>query len=232
MNRIISSGELVSVVIPCHNEEASIEKVIKAIPVGVREVIVVDNNCTDRTAQIAQKNGARVVFEGKTGYGSSLKCGFRSALGDIIVTLDGDNQYPPYKILDAADFLVANNFDFVSASRFPLDDRQCMPIQRQVGNKALTWATNKVFGLKLADALSGMWIFKRELLPMLDLVSDDMPMTEEIKIRAATNNGIHFAEYHIPYHARMGESKLLPFRDGWKMLCFLFTLRKILRAQK
>ena len=230
MNRFINSISSVSVVIPCHNEEVSIEKVIKAVSPGVKEILVVDNNCTDRTAEIAIRNGVRVVFEAKEGYGSSLKCGFRNALGDIIVTLDGDNQYPPYKILDAVDFLISNDLDFVSASRFPLDDRGSMPKVRIVGNKALTWATNSVFGLHLQDALSGMWIFKRKLLPDLNLISDDMPMTEEIKIRAATNSKIRFAEYHIPYHPRLGDSKLLPFRDGWKMLLFLFKLRKILHS--
>jgi hypothetical protein len=74
-----------------------------------------------------------------------------------------------------------------------------------------------------------MWIFRKSALAHLPLEqtkeSKGMSLTQEIKVRAATNPHIRFAEYHIPYHPRMGESKLNPFRDGWRMLTFLFKLR-------
>ncbi|MBI1960850.1 MAG: glycosyltransferase family 2 protein [Candidatus Liptonbacteria bacterium] len=219
----------VSVVIPCHNEEDSIEKVIRAVPPEVAEILVVDNNSTDRTADIARAHGARVVEETQQGYGPALACGFRNATGDIIATLDGDNQYPPYMVMKIAEHLVANNLDFISAARFPLDDTGSMPFVRRFGNWGLTLATNVLFLLSLRDAQSGMWIFRKSALAHLKLEqtkeSKGMSLTQEIKVRAAIHPDIRFAEYHIPYHPRLGESKLNPFRDGWRMLMFLLKLR-------
>ena len=219
----------ISVVIPCYNEEASIGEVIRAVPKGVLEVLIIDNNSTDRTAEIAAQNGARVVVERQQGYGPALACGFRNALGDILVTLDGDNQYPPYTVVDIANCLDENNLDFISASRYPLMDRGSMPLLRKVGNWGLTIATNVLFNLRLHDAQSGMWIFRKKTLDLLPLqetkVNKGMSLTQEIKVRAAKHPNIRFAEYHIPYHPRMGHSKLNPFRDGWRMLMFLLKLR-------
>lgn len=219
----------ISVVIPCHNEEKSIAKVVRAVPEGVLEVLVIDNNSTDRTADIAKEAGARVVTETRQGYGPALACGFRNARGDIIATLDGDDQYPSYKIVEIAEFLMKNNLDFVSAARFPLDDTGSMPLIRRIGNWGLTIATNIIFFLSLRDAQSGMWIFRKNVLDRLKLEqtreSKGMSLTQEIKVRAATNPTIRFSEYHIPYHPRLGKSKLNPFGDGWKMLKFLFHMR-------
>ncbi|MDO8518315.1 MAG: glycosyltransferase family 2 protein [bacterium] len=221
--------ESISIVIPCYNEEKSIADVVRAVPKGVLEIVVVDNNSTDRTAEIAREAGARVVTEAKQGYGPALACGFRNARGDIIATLDGDSQYPAYKVVEIAEFLVANNLDFVSASRFPLDDQGSMPLVRKVGNWGLTLATNVLFFLSLHDAQSGMWVFRKRALDHLTLkqteVSKGMSLTQEIKVRAVINTSVRFAEYHIPYHPRLGESKLHPFRDGWRMLVYLIILR-------
>jgi len=219
----------ISVIIPCYNEEESIAQVIHAIPDGVLEILVIDNNSTDRTAEIAREAGARVITEVQQGYGPALACGFRSAQGDIIATLDGDNQYPSYAIMEIVKFLEAHDLDFVSAARFPLDDKNSESFIRKVGNFGLTLATNLLFFLSLRDAQSGMWVFRKNALNHLKLEqtreSKGMSLTQEIKVRAATNPKIRFAEYHIPYHPRLGKSKLNLFRDGWRMLVFLFKLR-------
>src|SRR5712691_9068546 len=92
----------ITVVIPCLNEEEGIQKVLEALPPLVDEVIVVDNNSTDRTAEVARKRGALVVKESCRGYGRAYKKGFSQATGDIIITLDGDHSYP----VDALSYLV------------------------------------------------------------------------------------------------------------------------------
>lgn len=215
----------ISAVIPCHNEEESIGKVIRSIPKEVDGVIVVDNNSTDRTAEIARHLGARVVPETKKGYGAALKAGFRAAEGDIIATLDGDGQYPAEKIVEIARYLEANSLDFISASRFPLDDKSVMPVVRQRGNAFLALAMNILFGLNIKDSQSGMWVFRKKILDDSMPASDDMPFSEELKIRVARNKKYRFAEYHIPYFARGGESKLVPWKHGWMNLRYLFKLR-------
>jgi putative flippase GtrA len=215
----------VSVVIPCHNEELSIRAVLSAIPKGMHEVIVVDNNCTDNTATIARALGARVVAESTPGYGSALKCGFNAATGDIIAALDGDNQYPAEAIPRIVDFLVANHLDFISGSRFPLKNPASMGAVSKVGNWGLTLITNMLFGLDLHDSQSGMWVFKRSLLKRIRLSGDDMSFSQELKLKAIACPGARFAEYHIPYAPRIGDSKLLPLRHGLLNLRDLFLVR-------
>jgi glycosyltransferase involved in cell wall biosynthesis len=218
MNRI-------SVIIPCYNEEASVADVIRAVPADVFEIIVVDNNSHDRTAEIARNAGARVVQETRQGYGAALKAGFRAAQGEIIATLDGDGQYPAEKIFEIASDLDRERLDFISANRFPLDNPRSLARTRVVGNMLFTFATNILFGLRLRDSQSGMWIFRRKVLESIWPTSDGMPLSQELKIRAATARNIRFGEYHIPYRLRSGHSKLIPWKHGLINLASLLWLR-------
>src|SRR5262245_13310500 len=85
----------IGLVIPCYNEEDGIRQVIGRMPAAVDEIVVVDNNCTDRTAEVARGLGAKVVAERRRGYGAAYQAGFRAATRDLVVTLDGDGTYPP-----------------------------------------------------------------------------------------------------------------------------------------
>ncbi|HUO50639.1 MAG TPA: glycosyltransferase [Candidatus Paceibacterota bacterium] len=215
----------ISVVIPCYNEAESIPTVIKAIPKGVLEIIVVDNNSTDKSAEVARAHGAHVVSEMIQGYGAALRGGFLAARGEYIAAFDADNQYPADELPRILSFMEMNHLDFVSASRFPLTDFESMNLLRRIGNWGLTLAANVLFNLSLSDSQSGMWVFKRSLLGKILPQSNDMPFSQELKIRAAMDPAVRFAEYHIPYHVRIGESKLFPFRHGVKLLIALFVLR-------
>ena len=214
----------ISVIIPCHNEEAAIGRVIGAIPKGVVEVIVVDNASTDRTAEIARSAGAVVISENKLGYGAALKTGFAAAKGNILATLDGDLQHPPDKILEMAAYLDKNGLDFLVASRFPLRRGETRTF-RMFGCWFLTLAGNILFGLKLKDILSGMWVFRKSVLREITLKSDDFMLSEEIKIKVATNPKLKFAEYNVPFCSRIGQSKLRPLKDGVLYLAGLLKLK-------
>src|SRR5262245_14314981 len=113
-------GLSISVVIPCYNEEDGVRAVIGEMPACVDEVVVVDNNSTDRTAEVARSLGARVVHETRKGYGAAYKAGIPAAASDVVVTLDGDGSYPAEAIAALVDELVDRRLDFLSASRFPL----------------------------------------------------------------------------------------------------------------
>src|ERR1700734_432436 len=95
-------SQKITVIIPCLNEEQGIESVMRRMPDFVDEVIVVDNGSTDRTSDVAKSYGAKVIHEDVRGYGRAYKTGFASASGDIIITLDGDQSYPP----DAISYLL------------------------------------------------------------------------------------------------------------------------------
>ncbi len=213
-----------SVVIPCYNEEDGVREVIGRMPKAVDEIVVVDNNCTDRTAEVATSLGARVVVAKTPGYGAAYKVGLAAATGDVIITMDGDGTYPPEEIERLVDTLVEKKWDFLSASRFPLADPKAMTLTNQFGNWVLTTASFVLFFKPIQDSQSGMWVFRRTALPKLRLTSDGMPLSQEIKLEAILR-GCRFGEAHIPYGARIGEVKLQKWRDGWLNLTFLFRKR-------
>ena len=213
-----------SLVIPCYNEEDGVREVIGRCPSEIDEIVVVDNNCSDRTAEVARSLGAVVVSEKTPGYGAAYKAGMKAATGDLIVTLDGDGTYPPEAIPGLVDQLVEKQWDFLSACRFPLADRSAMGLTNQFGNWVLTVTAMMLFFKPIRDSQSGMWVFKRSLLEKLRVTSDGMPFSQEIKLEAILR-GFRFGETHIAYGARIGEVKLQKWRDGWLNLSFLFRKR-------
>jgi glycosyltransferase involved in cell wall biosynthesis len=213
-----------SVVIPCYNEEDGVREVIGRMPKLVDEIVVVDNNCTDRTAEVARSLGARVVAEKTPGYGAAYKAGLAAATGDVVITLDGDGTYPPEEIPRLVDELVNRGWEFLSASRFPLTDPGAMPFSNRFGNWVLTVAAAILFFQPIRDSQSGMWVFRRPALSRMRLTSDGMAFSEEIKLEAIAR-GLRFGEGHIPYGARVGEVKLQKWRDGLHNLLFLVRKR-------
>ncbi len=218
-------GLTISVVIPCYNEEDGVRAVIGEMPSCVDEIVVVDNNSTDRTAEVARSLGARVVSETRKGYGAAYKAGIPAARSDVVVTLDGDGSYPAEAIPSLVDELVDKKLDFLSASRFPLRTSGSMNPSNVVGNVILTIATGILYGRAVRDSQSGMWIFRRVVYPLLHVTSDGMAFSEEIKIEAIRHPRVRFGESHIDYRERIGDVKLDKWRDGVANLLFLVTKR-------
>jgi len=218
-------GDSITVIIPCLNEEQGIERVLRAMPEFVDQVIVVDNGSTDRTSQVAASLGAQVIREDVRGYGRSYKRGFAGATGDLIVTLDGDHSYPP----DALSYLLEAfrhlEIDFLNASRFPVRDRRAMSFKHHFGNLVLSLAMSILYFRWVRDSQSGMWVFRRSILKDMRLESDSMSFSEEIKIEALKNPHIRFGEISIMYSSRIGEKKLNAWRDGFYNLLFLIKKR-------
>src|SRR3954469_9444750 len=191
------------------------------MPEFVDQVIVVDNGSTDRTSDVAHSLGAEVIREEVRGYGRAYKRGFREANGDVIVTLDGDHSFPP----DALSFLLEAflhlEADFLNASRFPVHDRSAMSFKHKFGNFILSLAMSLLYFRWVRDSQSGMWVFRRTVLDGMNLVSDGMAFSEEIKIEALKSRNIRFIEISIQYSSRLGEIKLNPWRDGFQNLWFL-----------
>jgi glycosyltransferase involved in cell wall biosynthesis len=212
------------VIIPCYNEELGLPFVLEKMPAFVDEVVLVDNNSTDTTAEIGRNAGARVFRETQQGYGFAYHRGFAEAKGDIFVTLDGDGTYPVEEIVNLLNILLHEKLDFISACRFPLMDKKNMDPVSKLGNFLLTTTTRILFGRGLKDSQSGMWIFHSASLQKLKLKSNGMALSEEIKIEAI-RRGLKFREVHIPYYERYGEKKIKKFQDGIKNLVFLLALR-------
>lgn len=218
-------GQKITVIIPCLNEEQGIESVLRRMPDFVDEVIVVDNGSTDRTSDVAKSLGAQVIREDVRGYGRSYKTGIASATGDLIVTLDGDHSYPPDAISYLIEAFLHLDVDFLNASRFPVRDRNAMSFKHKFGNLVLSFAMSILYLRWVRDSQSGMWVFRRSIVPGMKLTSDGMAFSEEIKIEALKSNRVRFAEISIQYTSRLGEIKLNPWRDGFYNLWFLLKKR-------
>ncbi len=218
-------GQSITVIIPCLNEEQGIRSVLEHMPDFVDEVIVVDNNSTDGTHEVASSLGAKVIREEVRGYGRSYKRGFSCATGDIIITLDGDHSYP----VDALSYLLEAflhlDVDFLNASRFPVRDRNAMSLKHKVGNLILSLTMSVLYLRWVRDSQSGMWVFRRSILKNMKLISDGMAFSEEIKIEALKSSRVRFGEISIMYTSRLGEIKLNPWRDGFQNLWFLVKKR-------
>jgi len=221
----VYKGQSITVIIPCLNEEQGIEKVLRAMPEFVDEVIVVDNNSTDRTSDVAASLGAKVIREEVRGYGRAYKRGFAAATSDIIITLDGDHSYP----VDALSYLIEAilhlEVDFLNASRFPVRDAHAMSFKNKFGNLMLSMALSVLFFRWVRDSQSGMWVFRRAILKDMKLESDGMAFSEELKIEALRDPRIRFGEISIQYSSRLGETKLNAWGDGFQNLWFLVKKR-------
>ncbi len=218
-------GLRITVIIPCLNEEEGIQLVLRDIPDFVDETIVVDNNSTDRTPEVAAQMGAIVIREQKPGYGRAYKRGFLMATGDVLITLDGDHSYPVNGISYLLEAFLHLEVDFLNASRFPVRDPRAMSFKHKCGNLILSLAMSVLFLRWVADSQSGMWVFRRRILDGMQLDANGMAFSEEIKIEALLNPTVRFGEISILYTSRTGEIKLNPWRDGWYNLMFLFRKR-------
>ena len=225
-------GKRVSVVIPCHNEEDGIAAVIDQMPDCVDEVVCVDNCSTDNTSKVASERGARVVAEPRKGYGYAHKSGYAAAKGDIIVTMDGDGTYPPDSIPLLLYVMFEEDVDFITARRWYSNNGDTKSPIRLLGNAVLSGTMMLLYFKFIVDSQSGMWMFKKEILGDLDLTSNSMALSEEIKIEAFTHPGVRAFEMPIYYGERIGVSKLNIWRDGLYNLYFLFKKRFMLRKKQ
>lgn len=217
-----------SLLIPCFNEEDGIERVVTEVPPDVDEVLVMDNRSTDRTAEIARRIGGRVRVEvnpENLGYGGSLRRGLSLATGDVVCASDGDGTYPVGEIPRLVGEMVYRNLDFLSCSRFPLRIGGAMRRRNRLGNWVLTRLLNLLFGLRLADGQSGMWLVRRAAVPRLRLEESGMAFSNEVKIEAFSRSGLRAGETWIPYYERFGETKLYAWSDGVRMVSFMLRRR-------
>ncbi len=219
---------LVSVVIPCLNEEANITACVTAARRTLEdhglsgEVVVVDNASEDRSAELALAAGARVVPEPRRGYGSAYLAGFNAARGGYIVMADADLTYDFADIprfvaeLEAgAQLVMGNRMGNIQPGAMHW-------LNRYIGNPLLSGTLNLFFKTGVRDAHCGMRAVRRDVLPRLDLRTTGMEFASEMVIRASKER-LDIREFPIDYHPRGGETKLSRFRDGWRHLRFLLV---------
>lgn len=224
-------GKSITLIIPCKNEEGSIGKLLQRVPKFVDEVIVMDNNSTDNTAEIARKRGAVVISEKRhdqlgIGYGFAHQKGIKAATGDYLITLDGDGTYPLHQIKEVLTFMHKQQLDFVSCSRFPLVNSEAISTMRKIGVWILNTQVRLLYQFRMHDILSGMWAMNRKASRKLKLHEGGWDLSPEIKLAALQHPVLNFAEYHIDHdHRSNGASKQQLWQTGFNHFKYIFRRR-------
>jgi len=221
----------VSAVIPCLNEELTlglcIEKAFRGFAeLGVRgEVVVADNGSTDKSVQIAQQLGARVIHERRKGYGAALLRGIAEARGEIVVMADADDSYDWTAV---APFVrkVREGYDLVMGNRFQGGIMTgAMPkLHRYLGNPVLSWIARRAFRTDIGDFHCGMRAFTRAAFQKMQLQTTGMEFATEM-VANASHQGLRIAEIPVVLYPdkRNRPPHLRSFRDGWRHLRFILT---------
>ncbi|HXT52730.1 MAG TPA: glycosyltransferase family 2 protein [Thermoanaerobaculia bacterium] len=216
----------VVVVVPCHNEAASVGKVVADFRAALpgAEVLVVDNASTDGTAELARAAGARVVGEPRPGKGFALLTGFRAARdADYFVMVDGDDTYPAedaHQLLAAA----AAGADMVVGTRLSGPEAGAFRAGHSLGNRLFILLVRGLFGVRTRDLFSGYRVLSRRFLATAPLIARGFEVEAELSLQAAAHR-FAIAEVPIRYRARPASSpsKLQTYRDGTRILLAILT---------
>ena len=219
-----TESPLVSVVMPCLDEEeaigACIEKIQRTFETaGIDgEIVVCDNGSTDDSVAIAERMKVRVVHEPNRGYGNAYLTGFAAARGRYLIMGDADDTYDFTLIPEFLRMLTEEEYDFVTGSRYlGGGERHITALHRVFGNPALTQLLNLLFGSRYTDVYCGFRGFSRRAYDLIRPVSPGMEFNLELAINAQLA-GLKIVEVPIELGPRKGESKLRTLRDGWRSL--------------
>ena len=221
----------IAVLVPCYNEELTVEKVVsdfkKELPEA--EIYVYDNNSTDRTAELALAAGAIVRPERKQGKGNVVKSMFRDIEADCYIMVDGDDTYPADEVHKLIDAVVNHSADMVIGDR--LSNGTYFEENKRgfhgLGNRLVQGLINRLFNSNLNDIMTGYRAFSKKFVKCMPVMSEGFQIETEMSIFSLVN-GMNIVELPITYRDRPegSESKLSTFRDGYKVLVTLFDLFK------
>ena len=215
--------EKIAVLIPCYNEELTIEKVIKDFRKELPEadIYVYNNNSKDRTKEIAIKNGAIVVDEYKQGKGNVVRSQFRDIEADIYVMVDGDDTYPAefvHQLIEPvrngqADMTIG---DRLSNGTYQKENKRPF---HEFGNNLVKKAINVLFDTKLKDIMTGYRVFNKRFVKNMPVLSPKFEIETEMSLYALDKKYI-IKEIPIVYRDRPegSSSKLNTVGDGIKVV--------------
>jgi glycosyltransferase involved in cell wall biosynthesis len=218
----------IAVLIPCFNEEASIQKVVsdyQALLPGVT-VYVYDNNSRDETATLARSSGAIVRSEALQGKGNVVRRMFADIEADIYLLVDGDDTYEAAAAPDMICMLMDQQLDMVTAIRTPAAREAYRP-GHEWGNKVITALVRRIFGNRVTDVLSGYRVFSRRFVKSFPALAAGFETETEFTVHALELK-MPIAEIKTRYRSRSvgSSSKLRTFTDGVRILAMIVRLIK------
>jgi glycosyltransferase involved in cell wall biosynthesis len=224
----VSTSARVAVVIPCHNEELTVGKVVADFRAVLPEaqILVVDNASQDSTAEVARAAGATVIREPRAGKGFALLSGFRKARADgavFLVMVDGDDTYPAedaLKLLEAA----KAGAEMVIGTRLTDYEAGAFRAGHSFGNWLFIFLVRVLFGVRTRDLFSGYRVITRRFLEATPLIAQGFEVEAELSLQAVVQR-FPVAEVPVHYRARPKEnpSKLHTYRDGYRILLAILT---------
>jgi glycosyltransferase involved in cell wall biosynthesis len=220
-----TGGKVLSVVVPMFNEEPTVVNVIRRLrkvldETGFRyEVIVVDDFSVDKSVEVAQKQGVRVVgLRQHMGKGYALRAGFAKANGDLIATIDSDGSHLPEELPLLLLPVAQGKADLVIGSRF-LNSREGTTKEiNKIGNRLFNNLIKRLTGGPVSDSQSGYRVMTRQVLKSMRLNSGGYEIESEMLVKTARKR-FRIVEVPISYEQRTyGRSGIDPLRDGFQIL--------------
>lgn len=218
--------ESLAFIIPCYNEQESIGLVVGEIVAlfPSAQIVVCDNNSTDRTSDVARQAGATVLFERRKGKGNAVRRLLRDVDADCFVMVDGDNTYDLSQLSQAIEVFRQGRYDLMTGDRFAGQARSHFRKGHGAGNLFFTSFFRLAFGIQTRDVFSGLRIFSRRLVKTFPLVSAEFEIETELTIYAARMR-LPADDFPTSVRSRVNsESKLSTYRDGLKILTFSLRL--------
>jgi len=215
----------ITVAMITRNEEKAVAKVIKDIQATVpgAEILIVDSSA-DRTAEIAQSLGARVIRQfPPRGYGPAMDTALRSGERDVTVTLDCDDTYPVEFIVPMARMVLDEGYDLVDASRLA-GKPAAMPWINYLANWGFGVIASVLFAQRITDLHSGMRAYRKSLIDALKYEAKGAALPVELLLRPIRER-YKVKSIDIPYRPRIGESTMVPLQSAW------WTVKRILRSR-
>ncbi len=210
----------ITTVVPAYNEEEALASVVEEYLEYSDEVVIVDDGSSDRTPEIAdelaEKHADVVAVHHETNQGKAhaLRTGVEAATGDILVFTDADKTYPAENIPAMVEKL-EGGADLVLGNRMA-EGKTNIPAFNRFGNRVFSFLVSFVGGTTVRDAQTGLRAMRTEDFDDIDTAAESLEFETKTTVRAA-KLGYRIEEVPIVYRERVGEAKLQPLRDGWRM---------------
>ncbi len=214
--------EKIAVLIPCYNEEHTIEKVVRDVREALPEAVVYvyDNNSTDRTAELAQAAGAVLRYEHKQGKGNVIRRMFREIDAECYLMIDGDDTYPLNCAKEMTDKVLSHNADMVVGDRLSSTyfSENKRPFHN-FGNSLMRYGINKLFRTDIKDVMTGYRAFSYEFVKTFPVVSKGFEIETEMTIHAVNYN-MQVENLVVEFRDRPegSVSKLNTYSDGLRVI--------------